>query len=268
MRTPTLTALLLLAIAAQAHADVTPPGDGALSVKQLWNTIPQMSNTCEGQDKGVPWFDYGFPGGGMRTYYCYFRSQLTYAQLVKWSGVPMFQSGPHSDAAVDLHSPTRFGHYNPAFVRWLGQALVPHTDDKAFLAATQALYQKYLQPLARIYYVTYLKLQSNRNYLEGEKRSLIAMMGSGAKRKKSVTEGWYEKYALFMNPEFYAHAHDRNDSYLMDHGFDGGWDCNLVKTAVGFWIRRSLDGSDGEFIADLRALLAVYDPGFLANPVK
>lgn len=269
MRTLRLLPLALLALPALAAADATPPAPSVgdvLSAKQLWNALPQMRNACEGDDKGVPWFDYGFPGGGMRTYYCYFRSQSTYAQLVKWSGVPIFQSGPHGGAAIDLHSARSFGHYNPAFVRWLGLALVPRSDEKSFIAATRPLYEKYLQPLARIYYVTYLKLQSNRNYLDNEKRAVIAMMAKGTKKKGA--EGWYEKYALFMNPEYFNHARDRDDSYLMDHGFDGGWDCNLVKTAVGFWIRRSLDGSDGEFIADLRAMLSVYDPGFLANPVK
>jgi hypothetical protein len=38
-------------------------------------------------------------------------------------------------------------------------------------------------------------------------------------------------------------------------GDDGGHDENVVKTCVGFWIRRSIDGTDGELFAGLTRLL-------------
>jgi hypothetical protein len=260
-------ALSLALVPAAAAADVTPPTtDGAMSAwfQELWRGLPTMENGCSAGEKGVDWFDYGFPGGGMRTFYCYLRSKATLAGLEKAAPVPMFASGPHKPGKLDFASQKSFGHYNPDFVRWLGRAAVPRAGD-SFRAATLPLYEAKVRPLARIYYVTYVKMHSNGGrWMEQEKRALGREMARPHESPHQIGAGFYEKYALFMNPAYFAHQ--RDEGYLMDHGFDGGWDCNLVKTAVGFWLRRSLDGTDELFFGDLKQLLAAYDADFLANP--
>lgn len=268
MRPPRWAAALALPLAlipALAQGDAsTPRPEGGTSpfFQELWRALPQMSSGCPAEEKGVSWFDYGFPGGGMRTVYCYARSKATFAGLEKAAGMPVFASGPHRAGKLDLAAGASFGHYNPDFVRWLGRAAVPR-EGEALHAATQPLYRDRVQPLARIYYVTYLKMHSGHGaWLERQKRALEAEMRHP--RSHEIGAGWYEKYDFFMNPSYFAH--EKDDGYLMDHGFDGGWDCNLVKTAVGFWLRRSLDGTDELFFADLKQLLASYDAGFLANP--
>jgi hypothetical protein len=61
-----------------------------------------------------------------------------------------------------------------------------------------------------------------------------------------------------------------NDSYCQlrrgdyddyeDTGFDGGYEGNVVKTSVGFWLRRSMDGTDREFFDALVTLRNTYEP--------
>jgi hypothetical protein len=261
-------ALALLPAAAAADTSAPSAESGAMSewFRGLWRALPSATNGCQGDDRGVPWFDYGVPGGGMRTFYCYLRARAGgFAELERVAGMPVFLAGPHQGGKLDLQSASSFGHYNPDFVRWLGRAAIPSPGDATFRAATQPIYRARVQPLARIYYVTYVKLHDWPGFLTHEKGALLSRMRSeGKRRPHELGAGWYEKYALFMNPGYFAHAND--ESWLMEHGFDGGWDCNLVKTAVGFWIRRSIDGTDQLFFADLEQLLRTYDADFLANP--
>ena len=60
------------------------------------------------------------------------------------------------------------------------------------------------------------------------------------------------------------HRHEASIAYRrLDHGFDGGWNGNAVKTAVAFCIRRSVDGTADEFYAGLVSLLKLYDAAAL-----
>jgi hypothetical protein len=40
----------------------------------------------------------------------------------------------------------------------------------------------------------------------------------------------------------------------------------FANTAVGFWIRRQIDGTEPDFLAGLKKLLETYDADFLKNP--
>ena len=40
---------------------------------------------------------------------------------------------------------------------------------------------------------------------------------------------------------------------------DGGYDGNVTKTAVGFWLRRSLDGTEPAFFEALVRLMNTYE---------
>jgi hypothetical protein len=53
-----------------------------------------------------------------------------------------------------------------------------------------------------------------------------------------------------MNRDFIA-RHDDAD-YLFDNGFDGGWNGDVVKTCVTFWIRRSVGAPRRNSLTDLK----------------
>lgn len=219
-------------------------------VRAAWMEIGGSSSKCEE-------YDY-FPNGGMRNWYCHILTFVSYRKFADLIGVPIFISGPHTATDLTLDSPDSFGRYNKEFVARLRRVLIPGENNIAFRTATQGSYDRSVRPLARIFFVTYRKLKDNPSFLEEEKRRYLALIRSG-----SLKPYYYEKFFYFMNSGFIDSRDD--ESYLMKHGFDGGWDGNVVKTCVAFWIRRSIDGTAGEFYAGLEKLLQTYDGTFLAD---
>ncbi len=235
-------------------AGASPHLDGL--VRHAWKNIHHSGSRCVE-------FDY-FPTGGMRTFYCHMLSFTDFRTFSGLVGVPIFRKGPHTDEGLVLDSPDSFGQYNPAFVARITKALIPGAGDRAFRAATQDAYNEFVAPLARIFFVTRQKLTKNPGYLAKESRAYMALVKAGR-----LPRDHYEKYFYFMNPSFIEHENDEN--HLMDSGFDGGWDGNVVKTCVAFWIRRHIDGSFEEFSRGLDLLLETYDRPFFtygsgANP--
>jgi len=241
-----LSALLVL-LSAQA-SDALP------SWQSVWVNLSETENRC-----GT--FDY-HPDGGMRVFYCHMLSQLSYVQLLELSPYTIFLSGPHTISGLKLDDPRSFGHYNPEFVGWLGENLVPAAADPAFRERTQGLYNRYVAPLARIHYQTYAKLHTPQNAActtrEKERYAQNIQTGAGAERGS-----YYERWFFYMNPAFCEHADD--SEWFYDNGFDGGVSGNVVKTTVGFWLRRSMDGTDDEFYAALISLLETYDSTWLSK---
>ncbi len=233
-----------------ARPDPPVPAGLSTAVRAAWKDIGGSRSGCEE-------FDY-FPEGGMRNFYCHVLTFISYRQFAELIGVPVFTGGPHTALELKLDSPDSFGYYNRAFVARLHRMLIPGEKDAAFRTATQGTYDGHVKPLARIFFVTYRKLKDNPSYLEQEKRDYLAMIRAGA-----LQSYHYEKYFYFMNTGFIGSRDD--ESYLMKHGFDGGWNGNVVKTCVAFWIRRSIDGTAEEFYTGLEKLLKTYDGRFLRD---
>lgn len=237
-------------VTAGARSDGPVPAVIDAAVRAAWRDIGGTRSRCDE-------YDY-FPHGGMRNFYCHAMNFMDYRRFAELVGTPVFSGGPHSERELKLDSPGSFGHYNREFVVRLRHVMIPGERDVGFRAATQGIYDGYVRPLARIFFVTYRKLRDNPLYLDREKRDYLAKLKSG-----TLKPYHYEKYFYFMNPGFIGRG--KNESYLMEHGFDGGWDGNVVKTCVAFWIRRSIDGTADEFYAGLEKLLKNYDGGFLAE---
>lgn len=168
----------------------------------------------------------------------------------------VYTDGPHTNKALVLDSRYSFGRYNPEFVVRLRNVLIPGKNDRAFRAATQGVYDTSIRPLARVFFVTYRKLMNNPEFLVQEKRHY-----TNAIRNRTLDAYHYEKYYSFLNCEYPLEGKNRTD--FEGPGYDGICDGNVVKTCVAFWIRRSLDGTAGEFYTGLEKLLAVYDGDFL-----
>ena len=177
-----------------------PPSPG-FDARPLWNQLGSTTNSCPEQ------FDY-HPKGGLLIFGCHVASVFTLQELHAASPHPIWASGPHGEE-LDLGNPSDFGHYDPDFVRWAGDALIPAARSPGFREATQGLYDENVAPLARIMWQTHRKLEA--------------------------------------------------DHY--DDGFDGGVSGNVAKTAVGFWLRRELDGTADLWAANLHRLMSAYGDG-------
>lgn len=239
-----------------SSAPVTRDPDGhaasldarALSLaRDVWTALDQTTNSCDE-------FDY-FPRGGARIFACHMFSLVSYERIVAVAGRAPFRAGPHG-SGLNLHATNDFGHYDPEFVRFVAQHAVPARHDSAFRAATQAHYDAYVGPLARIFYATHQKLVNNPACFAAERDEYAAAIARGD------TQDYVEPWFFFMNPTYCAHRRGEYEDYERT-GFDGGYDGNVVKTCVGFWLRRAMDGTEAEFFEALTTLLRTYEPSVL-----
>jgi hypothetical protein len=210
-----------------------------------------------------PDFDY-FPRGGLRSFWCHRPTTLTLASLRALAGVDVFASGPHKATELTLDARSAFGHYNPAFVRWLVDNFAPTPRDPRMDKHTQLAYETSVRPLAEVFFLTLAKLRRDPACFEREKAAY-----AGAIAKKTLPKDYYERWFYFMNPFFCSRKSAANDFvFYSDNGFDGGVDGNVTKTVIGFWLRRSMDGTLDGFAEGLQKLIAAYDPALATAKLR
>jgi hypothetical protein len=219
-------------------ASQTEPSDSSISLK-LPNVVTTLWQRLETSDNQCPeLFDY-YPEGGMRIFYCHLKTYLNFQQLRQLAKMPIFLQGPHDETQLTLDEANNFGHYNPAFVTWLVQNFIPTSDDSN-QKHYQSLYDQYVKSLARTFYITHQRLLATPTYLQQEQAAYQAGIAS-----QTLPEYYYEKYYDFAD--------------LHQTGYDG----NVVKTCVAFWLRRFIDGTADEFFTGLQRLLQIYDIEFV-----
>ena len=206
-----------------------------------------------------PDFDY-FPEGGIQNFWCHRPARVTLASVRELVGVDIFKSGPHTADTLQLDAPSDFGHYDPAFVRALVEKAAPSEHGSAMQKATQAAYDANMKPLAEIFWKTYAKSQADKECFAREKTAYANLIA-----KKKLPKDYYERWFFFMNPHFCDKGPEKSFKFWMDHGFDAGVDGNVTKTVVGFWLRRSMDGTMDAFADGLKKLIAAYEPDLLGH---
>jgi hypothetical protein len=67
---------------------------------------------------------------GFRALYCSVRNVISFRKIEAISGLHMFVSGPHNQKQeLNFSDPVEFGHYNPKFLDWVDDHIIPITDD-------------------------------------------------------------------------------------------------------------------------------------------
>jgi hypothetical protein len=240
---------------AQVDAGVQPqpPASGPSAMEAALKEWSRKSQCTE--------FDY-FPNGGIQSFWCHRPRRITIANIRELAGVDIFTKGPHSADAVKLDDANDFGHYNAAFVQWLVEKGAPSERGSAAQKATQASYDAHLKPLAEIFWKTYAKAQADQACFTREKAAYADLIA-----KKKLPKDYYERWFFFMNPYFCDKA-PKPQSFFFDNAFDAGVDGNVTKSVIGFWLRRSMDGTIDRFAEGLKKLLAAYEPELMTAPHK
>jgi hypothetical protein len=205
-------------------------------------------------------FDY-FPHGGIRSFWCHRPESITIAKLRAAAGTEIFLSGPHLHDELRVEERYDFGHYDPAFVRWLVDELAPSPRGSALQIATQREFDMAARPLVEVFWKTHLKIERDRACFANEKALYEAAM-----KARRLPADYYERWFFFMNPYFCDRAARglKDDQFYFDNAFDGGVDGNVTKTVVGFWLRRAIDGTIGTFAEGLKNVVTSYGPEILA----
>lgn len=234
--------------AAPAPAAAPSPSEAALK---------EWSRKSQCQD-----FDY-YPNGGIQNFWCHRPARITLASIRALAGVEIFSKGPHTADTLSLDAASDFGHYNPDFVTWVVEHAGASPRGSAAQKATQASYDAHLKPLAEIFWKTYAKAQADQACFTREKTAYADLIA-----KKKLPKDYYERWFYFMNPYFCDKGPQKTFNFYSDNGFDAGVDGNVAKSVIGFWLRRSMDGTMDRFAEGLKGLLAAYQPELLAAPAK
>ena len=244
--------------AEDAHKNpVAAPVENPPEARTLNGLDKEIVDTMNGFTKSsrCPDFDY-FPEGGYQNFWCHRPTSLTAALLEARAAAPIFLSGPHAQGFT-AKSKNDFGHYNPAFVRWLADSVAPQNRATNTVAATQSMYDAMMKPLATIFYLTSHKVRTEPACFARERDTYRKLLAA-----HNLPMGYFERWFFFMNPEFCGRTArgQTNTDYYYQHGMDGGVDGNVVDSVLAFLIRRSIDGTLPDFERALDKVIAAYQP--------
>jgi hypothetical protein len=187
---------------------------------------------------------------GLRYKYALMQDYLGIEILEKLSGEKVFlESGAHTEG-LDFNNSNAFGHYNPKFINTIHESVISFLKNDDTKEFTQEMYAKHLQMTARNYYLAYYFVNSGEVITwEGQEWTKEDIENT----YQNILNGEIETYGSGSNflTEIYRAYADAAES--------DGYDWYEADTAPGFWIRRSIDGTDKGFIELLKAVMAEVD---------
>ncbi|MCA9667474.1 MAG: hypothetical protein KC503_17865 [Myxococcales bacterium] len=135
-----------------------------------------------------------------------------------------------------------FSRFNPAIVRWGYQKLIPNPNDRILGVRAQEIYKRVFSRFFRLMSAAYRYLKRKRGGLAAEAKAYRTnLVGT---RTDALT--WLPQRYGGALPAFRTSA----GSAL------------TAPMAIGFWLRRTLDGTAGELHKGLTKLMTLFDRGW------
>ena len=237
MKSKLSKAILLLALSTVV---VSSGGEEkSTSIAEAWQILPETGNGCDEEDLS---YDYGI-GGGMRNFFCRAITVYSWRAFIASAPVAPFRKGPHRDGKLHLNAEHDFGYYNPKFVSWATQTLIPAADSPLLWQATQEVYDKHIKYLANLYFLVDQKLRVYPEWTKRERQRYLESISEsgGAWDASEVTWAYHD----FLN--------------------DDKYDANHVRSAVMWWLRRDQDATSSLWREGLIKLLSTYDTEWLVE---
>lgn len=264
-----LLAASLAAAAGCAPGQTAPPEGGAAQAPvaegpvwmQAWRGLDRAAASLDGHaPEACERFETWFTAFGVRGLAC-LADHAAPAPLLAGTPAAPFTRGPHgvSEGTVrlELERARDFGHYDPAFVRWLAAEAIP---EGRMVTATQPVYERHAARLARVYWLTRQDL-ARAGYPAstpaGPLKAYASFLeGQPAPRDVLTPDGGFSPTAFS----------DRSARLLPAIGLplENEWFALYeANTAYGFWLRRRADGTEALWRDALRTLLERYDADWL-----
>jgi len=229
-------------------------------IRSAWISLKPLKKSYE--ECGT-WLDYG-----LRDLYCQIKPFVDYSKLMAISGLLIFkEGGPHTISSLNFEGGYEFGHYNPEFLTWIQEKVVIDPADSIFKQQIQLAYNDKIKVVARAFYQTHKILFATP---EGSDEFKTIKSKYQDKIEKQTLERCYlggpEKCGgLYLQEEFrrlgdYLANQNENISEKIN-GEDNYW--YLANVSGGFWVRRSIDGTEQQFFDILTKLLEIYDSEWL-----
>jgi hypothetical protein len=224
------------------------------TIKFAWQSLedPATEKPCE--DTRLAGAGMGDTAGiqGLRGLYCYVESILGFPQVQQFSGLEIFiQGGPHNNSQPNFKANT-FGYYNKDFVIWARENLIPTATEGPFKETIKRVYNKFLQKMARAYYVSYQYVNNHPEELKRVKTEYLRLV------ERYKGEPWQ---GIGTDPGLYIQY--KAFQPFMKEMEKRGYEIYSISVAPGFWVRRSVDGTAEEIFKGLEKLMRTYDAQFL-----
>jgi hypothetical protein len=221
------------------------------------------------------------------------RNVINVPKLESIAGLSVFRpGGPHSKDLA-LGDENQFGQYDPRFLDWLDRYVIPEglTDPRANAQARE-VYAAYIGPTARALYRTHEILFADaarfaafeQDYARLKKQSLPNHRGIGgfATDPKPIA-GIRAEYERRLTQPVAQRSKDRfgqsgNGAFFEEQFF---WlsdyifaksrttECcepwYLASASSGFWVRRSIDGTEARIFELVKKVLNTFEPDVLAG---
>ena len=158
------------------------------------------------------------------------------------SGISVYNSNvqQHSKVKSNFYNGTiknGFAHYNPMIIRWATNHMIPNPNDKNIQGIRfQDMYNELYRNNIRVIAKSYLYFKDEKSYKNAQIQYLKAM-----------------KDPDFNGPTYlYNNYGEKKDvPFLFDRHM-----------AIGFWLRRGIDGTNDEIWQCLSKVLRMYDRGW------
>lgn len=194
------------------------------------------------------------PESGIRGRYEGGKKYLSIAALEEIIGLKVFIKGPHTKG-INFKSIADFGYYNPKFLIQLNRILKSIYKHRTFIENTQLLYNSQLKRYLRTLYLSYDIAAENEQIINGYLNAI-----SGAKNDSYENGKISSVYGGSSRPSFYLQESFREFAQSIERE---GYDVYEGFTCPGFWIRRSIDGTQNHFYKLLILTMNHYDKEFL-----
>ena len=222
---------------------------------------------------------------GFRYLYCSIRSVISFDKVQAISGLNIFlPGGPHDNKELDFNDPTRFGHYNPEFLDWVENRIVPDRTDAWFKGVTQLVYDAQIGPMARalyhsheILFATPERYQAFEARYQAVKQDYLQKLKLRQTNESRFEDGGGPFAVADIQARYQKHIADKAKDAGGDLGEDVRWladylatdkgdDWYLANTAGGFWIRRAIDGTEPQIFRLVTKLLQTFEPKVVSQP--
>ncbi|MBT9314560.1 hypothetical protein [Leptothoe spongobia] len=267
-------------------------------IRSIWINLnrPKIGYTSYTGDDGI---EYGYVDCdtnleyGLRALYCHIKPFVDYQKLTVKSGLPIFRQGPHTDAELSLRGEYAFGYYNPDFLTWIQEKVLVAPNDRVLKYRFQSVYDSKIRLIARVFYQAHQTLFRTPEEFEAVKQDYEIVRDY---YQEILEADAGDRLSLRFAQETLT-VNEIKNNYLTriqnrhvpasDVGFDLGEDCRWLAdylatkhentfegeenshywyvaiTSGGWWVRRSIDGTEEQFFEILTQLLEIYDSEWL-----
>ncbi len=255
-------------------------------IHSAWISLKPLKKSDE---KCKTWLDYG-----PRALYCQIKPFVDYSKLIVISGLPIFkEGGPHTISSLNFEGRYEFGYYNPEFLTWIQEKVVIDPADSIFKQQIQSAYNERIRVVARAFYQTHKILFATPEEFEAFKKKyeVVQKIYQERLRTGEINEPRFDRTPLefeVIKREYQDHIKNEsvpakdvgdklqeNFKWLADYlatqnenSFEGEERAHywyLAKVSGGFWVRRSIDGTEQQFFDILTQLLEIYDSKWLSE---